>query len=178
MKESTRVLVALGAAIAGGVIIGASGSASLLGAADFIAPLGSLWVNAIRMTVIPLVVSLLITGIASATDVRAIGRIGARTLLVFVLLLIGMSAVTIPLASMIFTLLPRFIAVRPALPAGATEAASQIAAGGQTQTFATVAHVIDSLESSRRGSQRRDASADSVHAALRRGDRAQHAGGT
>jgi Na+/H+-dicarboxylate symporter len=137
MKESTRVLVALGAAIAGGVIIGASGSSSLLAAADFIAPLGSLWVNAIRMTVIPLVVSLLITGIASATDVRAIGRIGARTLLVFVLLLIGMSVVTIPLASMIFTLLPQFIAVRPPLPAGASEAASQIAAGGQTQTFAT-----------------------------------------
>jgi Na+/H+-dicarboxylate symporter len=137
MKESTRVLVALGAAIAGGVVIGASGNASLLGAADFIAPVGSLWVNAIRMTVIPLVVSLLITGVASAADVRSIGRTGARTLLVFILLLLGMAAVTIPLASMIFSLLPQLIAARPALPSGATEAASQIAAGGQTQTFAT-----------------------------------------
>ena len=137
MKESTRVLVALGAAIAGGVIIGASGSPSLLHAADFIAPLGSLWVNAIRMTVIPLVVSLLITGVASATDVKAIGRIGGRTLLVFVLLLIGMAAVAIPLAALIFSLLPQLIVTRPALPAGAAEAASQIAARGQAQTVAT-----------------------------------------
>ncbi len=31
-------------------------------------PLGALWVNAIRMTVIPLVVGLIITGIASTGD--------------------------------------------------------------------------------------------------------------
>jgi Na+/H+-dicarboxylate symporter len=69
MNETTRVLVAL---IAGGVLgmlIAASGNATLVGAADAIAPLGTLWVNAIRMTVIPLVVSLLITGVASASDV-------------------------------------------------------------------------------------------------------------
>ena len=39
------------------------------------------------MTVIPLVVSLLITGVASATDIKAIGRLGGATLLVFGLLL-------------------------------------------------------------------------------------------
>ena len=56
MKESTRVLLALGAAVAGGTAIAASGSAPLLRAADFIVPVGTVWVNAIRMTVIPLVV--------------------------------------------------------------------------------------------------------------------------
>ena len=59
MKECTRVLVALGAAVLLGTAISLSASAPLLDAADFIAPIGSLWVNAIRMTVIPLVVSLL-----------------------------------------------------------------------------------------------------------------------
>jgi proton glutamate symport protein len=137
MKERTRVLVALVAAIVGGAIIGASGNATLLRAADFIAPIGSLWVNAIRMTVIPLVVSLLITGVASAADIKAIGRLGGRTLLTFILLLIGMSLVAIPLAALVFSLLPKLIATRPALPAGAAEAASQIATPGQTQTFAT-----------------------------------------
>jgi proton glutamate symport protein len=137
MKERTRVLVALVAAIVGGAIIGASGNTTLLRAADFIAPIGSLWVNAIRMTVIPLVVSLLITGVASAADIKSIGRIGGRTLLVFILLLIGMSLVAIPLAALLFSLLPKLIATRPALPAGAAEAASQIATPGQTQTFAT-----------------------------------------
>ena len=135
MKEPTRVLVALLAAIAGGIAIAASGSAPLLAAADFIAPIGTLWVNAIRMTVIPLVVALLITGVASAADVKAIGRLGRRTLLVFVLLPAGMAAIVIPVASALFAMLPLGAVARPPLPAGAAEAASQLAASAQTPTF-------------------------------------------
>ena len=134
MKESTRVLIALGAAVAGGTAISLSGSAPLLNAVDIIAPIGSLWVNAIRMTVIPLVVSLLITGVASATDVKSIGRLGGRTLMVFILLLAGVAAVVVPLAPSLFALLPAGGA-KPALPAGAAEAAGQIASSGTTQTF-------------------------------------------
>ncbi len=137
MKENTRVLVALAAAIAGGALIAASGSAALLHAADRIAPVGTIWVNAIRMTVIPLVCSLLITGIASATDVSSIGRIGGRTLLVFGLLLIGTAALVVPLAPVLFALLPLPTGARPTLPAGAAEAASQLSAGGQTPDFGT-----------------------------------------
>ena len=136
MKESTRVLVALGTAIAGGAIIGASGNAALAHAADVLTPIGTMWVNAIRMTVIPLVVSLLITGVASASDVRAIGRIGGRTLLVFGLLLSAVAAIVIPLAPMLFTLLPRDVTARPTLPAGAADAATLVSAGSQQQTMA------------------------------------------
>lgn len=134
MKESTRVLVALGAAIAGGIAIAASASETLLRAADFLAPIGTLWVNAIRMTVIPLVASLLITGVASATDVKSIGRLGGRTLVVFILLLVGTALVIMPLAPAVFSLLPQDPGSRPPLPAGAEEAARQLA-GGQAQTF-------------------------------------------
>ncbi|MEO7359412.1 MAG: cation:dicarboxylase symporter family transporter, partial [Gemmatimonadaceae bacterium] len=137
MKESTRVLVALIAAILLGMIIGATGNVALANAADAIGPLGTLWVNAIRMTVIPLVVSLLITGVASASDVKAIGRIGGRTLLVFVLLSASVAVVAIPLLALLFNMLPPNIAGRPTLPAGAVEAASQLATGGQTQTVAS-----------------------------------------
>jgi proton glutamate symport protein len=137
MKESTRVLVALGAAVVVGGIVGASGSEPLLRAADSLAPIGALWVNAIRMTVIPLVISLIVTGVASATDVKAIGRLGGRTLLVFILLLIGVAIVIIPLAPFVFSWLKPNAGVRPTLPAGAAEAAQALASGGQTQTFAT-----------------------------------------
>ena len=82
MKEGTRVLVGLGAGLALGLIVAASHNAALLNAADLVIPIGTLWVNAIRMTVIPLVVSLLITGVASASDISTIGRIGGRTLAV------------------------------------------------------------------------------------------------
>jgi proton glutamate symport protein len=136
MKEGTRIVVALGAAVVGGVAISASGSAAALNAADAIAPIGTLWVNAIRMTVIPLIISLLVTGIASTADVASIGRLGGRTLLMFVLLLACVAAVVVPLAPSLFALLPfpSGAGAHPALPAGAAEAASQLA-GAQGQTF-------------------------------------------
>jgi Na+/H+-dicarboxylate symporter len=137
MKESTRVLVALAAALGGGALVAASGSKPLIDAADALAPVGTLWVNAIRMTVIPLVVSLLVTGVASATDVGAIGRIGGRTLAVFVLLLAAIAAIVMPLAPALFALLPlpSTAGAKPALPAGAVEAANQVATSGQNPSF-------------------------------------------
>jgi Na+/H+-dicarboxylate symporter len=134
LKETTRVLVALGAALICGIAIAASGNASLLRAVDFIVPVGTLWVNAIRMTVIPLVVSLLITGVASADDLRSIARIGGRTLVTFVALLAGTAVVVIPLSLAMFQLLPRRLGVM-ALPSGAAEAAGGLAGAGQSQTF-------------------------------------------
>lgn len=133
MKESTRVLLALVAAIVVGIAIAASHNALLIRFAGAIAPVGTLWVNAIRMTVIPLVVSLLITGVASVSDIKSIGRLGGRTLLTFVLLLIGVAIVTIPVAMAIFALLPSHGELQ--LPAGALEAANEISSGAQAQTF-------------------------------------------
>lgn len=136
MKEGTRVLVALAVALAAGIAIAASGNAGLLRAADFVAPIGTLWVNAIRMTVIPLVVSLLISGVASAADLRAIGRLGARTLLVFVVLLAGTAAFIMPLATAVFTLGPHSAphdpAAQAAMPAGALEAVGEVTAAKDT----------------------------------------------
>ncbi|HEY6844274.1 MAG TPA: cation:dicarboxylase symporter family transporter [Thermoanaerobaculia bacterium] len=117
MKESTRVLLALAIGVLGGIAIAASHSASLLAAADFIAPAGTLWVNAIRMTVIPLVVSLLITGVASVSDIRAVGRLGGRTIVVFLLLLAIVAIVVIPVVYGAFAFLPKHIAPPPAEPA-------------------------------------------------------------
>jgi proton glutamate symport protein len=133
MKESTRVLLALVAAILLGILIAASQNASLIHAADAIAPIGTLWVNGIRMTVIPLVVSLLITGVASVSDIKSIGRLGGRTLVTFVLLLIGVAIIVIPVALAMFGLLPPHGALE--LPSGALEAANEISAEGQAQTF-------------------------------------------
>lgn len=137
MKDGTRVLVGLGAGLVGGIAIAMSHIDALVHAADAIAPVGTLWVNAIRMTVIPLVVSLLITGVASAADIASIGRIGARTLLVFGSLLAGMALVAVPASVAVFAWLPRLITTRPPLPAGAAEAASSLAASGQVASFAS-----------------------------------------
>src|SRR5215510_7032628 len=136
MNETTRVLLAVVAAIVIGVVIAAFGDDRIIRAADTIAPIGALWVNAIRMTVIPLVFSLLITSVASVADIKAIGRLGRRTLLVFILLIAGTAAVMMPLARALFALLPPQGAQQ--MPAGAVEAANEIAAaGGQAQTFSS-----------------------------------------
>src|SRR5262245_18303864 len=67
---TTRVLIALAVGLAGGIVISQTQSPTLLGAAAAIEPIGTLFINAIRMTVIPLVVGSLIVGVASAPDAR------------------------------------------------------------------------------------------------------------
>ena len=137
MKESTQVLLGLGLGLAGGIAIAATHNPSLLSAADAIAPVGTLWVNAIRMTVIPLVVSLVITGVASASDVKAVGRLGGRTLAVFIAMLAGATLIMIPLAIALFAWLRHLIPVRPSLPPGAAEAAQSLTSGAPSVGFAS-----------------------------------------
>ena len=128
MKESTRVLLALGAAVATGIAVAASGNAALLSAADAIEPIGAIWVNAIRMTVIPLIVSLIVTSVASATAVKAVGRLGGKTLLVFVAMLMSLAVLVVPITKAVFGLLGARGVNAPPLPAGAAEAARLLAA--------------------------------------------------
>jgi len=130
-----KVLIALIAALVLGAVIAASGNPTLLQLTDALVPIGTLWINAIRMTVIPLVVALLITGVASASDIKAIGRIGGRTLVVFISLSIGVAIVSVLVGPPVFSLLPHNLGGRPPLPAGAAEAAQQLGAAGTAPTF-------------------------------------------
>jgi Na+/H+-dicarboxylate symporter len=134
MKDGTRVLIALIVALVAGIAIAASGNPTLQHAATTIVPIGTIWVNAIRMTVIPLVVSLLITGVASAADVKSIGRLGGRSLLVFVALLTGLALVVVATVPFALALLPPNLS-HPPLPAGAAEAAGQLGASGAAPTL-------------------------------------------
>jgi Na+/H+-dicarboxylate symporter len=70
-------------------VIGAIGGGVLPQFADAIAPLGTIWVKAISAVVVPLVVSLLVTSVASLADARTVGRIGIRVLVVFLALLVA-----------------------------------------------------------------------------------------
>ena len=135
MTESSRVLVALGAAVGLGILVAASGNAAALNAVDYLAPLGALWVNAIRMTVIPLIVSLVITGVASASTVGTVGRIGRRTIVVFLAMLTGAMILALPLGIAVFAWMSRLVTVRPELPPGAAEAASTLATSATPVDF-------------------------------------------
>jgi Na+/H+-dicarboxylate symporter len=88
MSLTTRVLIALILGITLGLVIRAHPAPILLAVVNFIEPIGTLWVNAIRMTVVPLVVSLLITGVASSSNMRTVRSIGVRALVTFLALLV------------------------------------------------------------------------------------------
>jgi Na+/H+-dicarboxylate symporter len=99
-RRLSPTLVALGA-LAAGLALGvlAAGQGGVLRVVvTVIEPLGALWVNAIRMTLVPLVVALLVTSVTSFADVRALGRLGARAAVLFLALLAGTAVVSAVLA--------------------------------------------------------------------------------
>ncbi|MEJ7811946.1 MAG: dicarboxylate/amino acid:cation symporter [Gemmatimonadaceae bacterium] len=89
MSLSARMFVALIAGLAVGAAAQAWPNPAFRGAIVAIEPVGTMWVNGIRMTVVPLVASLLVVGVASGMDVRTVGRLGGRALLFFALVLSG-----------------------------------------------------------------------------------------
>jgi Na+/H+-dicarboxylate symporter len=89
MSLTTRVLIALVAGLALGLLVSISGNPSLIASARWIEPVGTLFINAIRMTVIPLVVGSLVAGIAAAPNPAALGKIGFRAFALFVVTLLA-----------------------------------------------------------------------------------------
>lgn len=75
MFPTLRHLLALVGGLALCTIIESSGSAVGRALVPWIEPLGTLLVDGIRMTMIPLVVTSLVVGITSAPDTRTIGRL-------------------------------------------------------------------------------------------------------
>ncbi len=105
MSASSRaVLYAFIALLAGltlGILVSLSGSDAAFATIDWIDPIGRIWVNAIRMTVIPLIVASLIVAV-SDTGARTMGRLGTRAFVVFVLLLAAVALLTAIVAPPLF----------------------------------------------------------------------------
>jgi Na+/H+-dicarboxylate symporter len=80
MSNATRILLALAA----GLILGIAGASyapgASLGIAEIANPVGNLWLNGLRMTIVPLVVALLVAGIAQTAEAARAGRIAGLAL--------------------------------------------------------------------------------------------------
>jgi Na+/H+-dicarboxylate symporter len=94
------------AALILGITLGAFGGglpydirSGALGVAGFV---GTLWLNALKMTVIPLVVALLVVGIAKSREAALGGRIAARSVL-WIVIICTVSAVFGALATLLLT---------------------------------------------------------------------------
>jgi Na+/H+-dicarboxylate symporter len=127
---TTRVLIGLALGLAAGVAIASSGSSELAGMVRFVEPLGALFINAIRMTVVPLIVSTLIVGVAGAPSARSVGRLGGRALALFVAFLaitaVATALIAPPLVNQL-TIAPEAVAAMRASAAQAASAAAESA---------------------------------------------------
>jgi Na+/H+-dicarboxylate symporter len=114
LKPTTRVLLGLASGAVIGLTLAWSDPALAAKVAAFVQPIGKLWLNALQMTVVPLVLALVIIGVTTASDTASSGRTARRALLVFVTLLSAASFFTAFAAPLLLSLVPRSAAVTQA----------------------------------------------------------------
>lgn len=89
MRRITWIaLVALIAGLLIGAALSAAEAPGLERLAATLEPIGTLWVNAVRMTIIPLVFSMLVVAVASSESLRSMGRLGGAAIGFFLVTLI------------------------------------------------------------------------------------------
>lgn len=118
MSQPLLLLVFLIAGFVGGIVSRALGQPALASGVDYIVLVGEIWLRALQMTSLPLLIALLITGIAGAGDVAASGRIAGRTLKWITLLVIGAGLLGTAVIFGFLALWPVGDAARAALIAG------------------------------------------------------------
>ncbi|MCC7096133.1 MAG: dicarboxylate/amino acid:cation symporter [Thermomonas sp.] len=121
MNQTVRVLVGLAAGIALGIVLALEKPETGLELAVVVEPFGKLWLNALQMTVVPLVFSLVVVGINQASDAAHSGRVAKQSIGLFLLLLALAAAMTAVLAPLALSLLQPDPAVAAALRAHADE---------------------------------------------------------
>ena len=134
---TARVLIGLAA----GALVGLSLAHWLpatAGTAVAIAqPLGKLWLSGLQMTVVPLVLSLVILGVATASDAAASGRVARRAMVVFIALLSLFAAYAAIVAPLVLSMVPPSEALTATLR-GTLPAAGEVAAPGLTDWIGSV----------------------------------------
>jgi Na+/H+-dicarboxylate symporter len=87
LSQPTRILLALVVGLVAGIVCAKAGFAWTPRAIALAEPVGGMWLNALQMTIVPLVVSLLITGIAESAEQARASRLAGRALILFIALL-------------------------------------------------------------------------------------------
>lgn len=126
---SASIGLGLVAGLAVGVVASATQLRWLTAFATGVEPAGTIWINLIRMIVIPLVVTALISGVANLGDPRRLGRVGLKTFGFFFGTIILFALAGFAMATLIVPLAPvspeTAAALREAAARGAGEVAQQ-----------------------------------------------------
>jgi len=121
------VLGSLAAGIALGAWIERFGGGVAHGIAGVIESVGMLWLNALRMTVGPLVFAMLVSAVASVADAMATGRLASRAIRWFAGLLLLAGVLAVLLSKALLALWPVDRAAADAFLAGVGSDATQVA---------------------------------------------------
>jgi proton glutamate symport protein len=121
MSLTTRIFLALLAGLAAGAALPALGGGGI--ALAIAEPVGNLWLQALQMTIIPLIAGLLFTGITESVGTAGGGKVAGRALLAFLGLLIFSALWAILFVPELLRLWPA-----PAAAAAAIVAKSAVAA--------------------------------------------------
>lgn len=81
-KLHWRIILGLAAGLLFGVLAASRGWGDFT--ADWIAPFGTVFLNALKLIAVPLVLASLITGVASLSDLRKLSRIGGKTIAIYI----------------------------------------------------------------------------------------------
>ena len=102
----TRIL----AALVLGLLAGIAGAALIpdraLAWTGYAEPVGTMWLNGLRMAIVPLVVGLLVTGISQTAEAARAGRLAGRSILTFLVILWSSSILAAILTPLILDLWP------------------------------------------------------------------------
>jgi proton glutamate symport protein len=118
MSKAIIILLALLLGIGAG--IGLEHQQPVIDAADVI---GSLWLNALQMTVVPLVVALLITGIAQTAAAASAGKLAARAVITMMIILWCSSIMAALMMPVLLNIFP--------MPAGSAQALKEALVGAE-----------------------------------------------
>lgn len=126
VSSGTRILLGLVAGFCAGALVAGAPASGPAQALATIEPLGGMWLSALRMTVLPLVFALLVTGVGTVRDSAAGGRIAARSMVWFVVLLTAAAASAALMTPLLLGWFPVDPAAAAALRASAGHAAQAI----------------------------------------------------
>ena len=122
------------AALAAGFALGLAGHGAPSGilrvAAEALRPIGDLWVAALQVTALPLAISYTLAAVVGARAEGSVGTLAARTILLFLAMLVGAGLLTAALLPVLLSFLPVGPETTAALRAGTIPEAAQRAATG------------------------------------------------
>lgn len=127
MSLTTRVLAGLVMGFAIGLALAGRSSAAVLAVVAWSGAIGSIFINLIRMTAVPLVASLLIASIGSIATTAALGRVAARAM--------GLAVILVTIAAIGAVVVARPVLARVQIDAAAARALAPSTAAASLKAY-------------------------------------------